>query len=166
MSKVQGIIEKAYKNDKGINSICIGDVWYGTYKQDCKQFEGQQVEFDKTERTGNNGKTYFNANNVVPVAQTATASGPAPAAGVLTPDARQKTITLQSSYKTAAQVLAGLIASDKVVLGAKNAAFDNALGLLDQITLHIYANCIDPDRLLVTEEDAPGPAGEYVAHEA
>jgi hypothetical protein len=167
MSKKQGLISKAYRNEKGICSICIDDVWYGTYKQDCSQYEGQQVEFEYSEKQGNNGKTYFNANNVVPIA--APAATPAAVGSPAVPqtqDARQKSIVMQSSYKTAGEVLHGLIAADKVALGAKSSSFDNALGLLDKIAVHIFQNCMEPDRLLVEDEDMPGPAGEYVPHEA
>lgn len=161
MSKVRGVLEKAYRNDKGFYSISVNNVWYGTYKTDYKSLEGQDVEFE-AEQKGN----FWNAKDVKPVAAAAPAAGgTAPAQ---TADARQKSIVLQSSYKTAAETFSGLVAADKLNLGAKAAAFDNALGMLDEIARHIFNNCIDPDAFINGDEEAPGPAGgdEYKPHEA
>lgn len=153
MSKVTGMLDKAYRNDKGFYSINVNDTWYGTGRTDCSAMEKQMVEFDAEQ----NGK-YWNAKNVVPASAPASGGADAPAQSA---DARQKSIVLQSSYKVGAALLAGLIAGDKVGLGAKSAAFDNAKGLLDELTLHIYHNCMEPDKLVGDEDPAAPPADDW-----
>lgn len=160
MSKVRGVIEKAYRNDQGFHSINVQDVWYGTYKTDCKQYEGLEVEFDAEQK----GK-YWNAKGVTPVAGAAPAQGKSVAPQ--SADARQKSIVLQSSYKVAADMLGSLIAGGHIALGAKGKAYDTAMDLLDSTTVRIYRNAIEPDLLVGEPDDAPGPPkAEYVAHEA
>ena len=140
MSQVTAVLERARKNDAGYCSFLADDVWYGTYKTDYSELEGKTVTFEATQKG-----EYWNAKQVKPSADAPAkpAAGPAPSS-----DFRQKTITLQSSYKTAAELLNGLIAGDKVSLGAKGKAFDAARGLLDELALHVYFNCIDPDSYL------------------
>ena len=155
MSTVRGVLEKAYQNERGYWSINVNNQWYGTYKDDYTSLEGNEVEFEATKKG-----QYWNASKVKPAATTNGAAGKAVPAQVQSAGDRQSSIVLQSSYKTAAEVLNGLIIGDKVALGAKGAAFDNAVGLLDQLALHIYHNCIDPTDFVAEGENPAPPADE------
>jgi hypothetical protein len=161
--KVQGVLTKAYRNDNNIHSINVNDTWYGTYKDDYSSLEGQYVEFEATQK----GK-YWNAGAVKPTAPPAQAASSASTAATLTGDARQSSIVVQSCYKVAATLLGSLIQADAVTLGAKGKAFDNAAALLDELTLKIYKNCINPEPFVsaVQDDDAPGPGDDYDPMEA
>ena len=158
--KTSGILETARQNDHGYWSIKVDDKWYGTYKDDHSDKIGQEIQFEATEKESN-GRTYWNANK-------GKATGNRPAAGRAAPaspaaEERQASIVLQSSYKTAAQLLGALIEADKVGLGTKkNAWFDNAFNLLDEAALRIYRNCSDPlpfvkEETELSEEDKAAP---------
>ena len=158
MSKVRGILDKAYQGKGGYWSVNVNEVWYGCYKSDYTALEGQEVEFDAEQK----GKYWNVKGDVTPVpGGTAPAASAAPASAGNTQAAqdRQMSIVLQSSFKTAAEAVGALIAADKISLGAKNAAFDNALGLVEEAALRIYRHCISPADF-VADEPAPGPEGD------
>lgn len=159
MSKVTGVIERAHTNERGISSILVNGTWYGTYKTPHKDKEGQHVEFDAEQ----NGK-YWNAKNVeVAAAPPAAAGG---GGSVMTGDARQQSIVLQSSYKTASEILVGMLAQGIAPLPAKKGdQFDTVLGLLDDIALRLYNNCINASEF-VEVAVAPGPTEDYNPVEA
>jgi hypothetical protein len=162
MSKVTGRLEKAYRNKQGFYSILINDVWYGTGKSDYTELEGNMVEFNTVQK----GNFVNVTGDVLPLAeQAAPANTGAPAAPVMGADTRQQSIVLQSSYKTAGELVAGLIAADKLPLGAKKDAFDLASGFLDEMARHIYDNCIDPATFLAGDDPAPAD-GEWKPTEA
>lgn len=159
MSKVRGVLAKCYKNDAGRFSISVDDTWYGCYMTDYTHLEGMEVEFEATQK----GK-YWNAKNVVAVEGAQPAAARSGGGAPQSADARQKSIVMQSSYKTAAETLSALIGAELVSLGAKAKAYDNALAMLDSIAVHIATNCHDPDRIMKDADD-PTPE-EYVPHKA
>ena len=163
MTKVVGKLERAHTNPKGISSFLLNDVWYGTYKTSFKHLEGQVVEFDAEQ----NGK-YWNAKNVVASTQAAPAAKQSGGGGS---DSRQQSIVLQSSYKTAAELVSAFLAAGILPLGAKKAEqYDVAMGYLDEIALSLYSKCIDAGAFLEGKDEAPGPApgsgDDYVPTEA
>lgn len=160
MSKVTGVVERAHTNERGISSILVNGTWYGTYKTPHSDKEGSTVEFEASQ----NGK-YWNAKDVVVVAAAA-----APASGgggtTMSGDARQQSIVLQSSYKTAGEVLCGILAAGAVSLPTKKGdQYDAVLGLLDEIALRLYRNCINASEF-VEGDEAPGPSADYNPVEA
>lgn len=159
MSKVTGILDKAYQGKGGFWSIkIVGDeTWYGTYKDDYTKYEGQEVEFEATQR----GK-YWNAKDVKPVPGAKRAAPAQAGGGSYNAEERQQSIVLQSSFKTAGDIVGALIAADKVSLGTKKSDhFDMAMGLLEEAALRIYHRCIAPaDFIGGEEEPAPGPDGD------
>jgi hypothetical protein len=129
--------------------------WYGTYKDDYSNLEGQEVEFDATKK-GN----YWNAGKITAVPGAAKPAGGSKGGGqTYDAEERQMSIVLQSSYKTATEVLSVALANEAVDLGTKKAGrLDVLLGLLDEIAVRIYTNCSAPkDFLGDPEEVAPGP---------
>jgi hypothetical protein len=164
MTQVTAVLEKARTNDQGYCSFLANDVWYGTYKTDYSALEGQTVTFKATQKG-----QYHNASDVKPATNgAAPAAAPARVAAPA-PDNRQASIVLQSSYKTAADLLGNLVAADKVALGAKGKAYDAAIGLLDELAAHIFRSCINPQRFFENlsggdapeeEESDEAPAGK------
>lgn len=158
MSKVTitGVVEKANKNARGFFSILVDGVWYGTYKTDNSQFEGQLVTFEAQQKG-----EWWNAGDL-------TAAGPAPAATPAASGAaqlaggdRQASIVLQSSYKTAGDVLGSMLANDVLVVGTKKAdKFDIVKGVLDELAFYIYTNCSDPGSFLQDMSGAPAEEEE------
>jgi hypothetical protein len=155
MSKqsITGYVDKAIQNKGGFFAICVDDTWYGTGKEDTRDLEGQTVTFEASKRG-----QYWDAKAIVKAAAPAGSSGKG--GGVPAGD-RQKSIVMQSSYKTATELVTSLIAADKLTLGGKKAdALDTALGLVEEAALHIFGNCIDPEAFL---EEAHGPVMEEAA---
>lgn len=156
--QVTGTIEKAHTNAQGYKSILVDDVWYSTYKTDYSSLEGQPVKFTAVQKG-----QYFNVKgDVEPATNGAAAPAPranqAPAPAAQANVDRQASIVLQSSYKTAADLLGNLIAADKVAVGAKGKAYDAAVGLLDELAAHIFRSCINPQRFfegIAEEQDVP-----------
>lgn len=150
---IQGVIERAHTNERGISSILVNGTWYGTYKDSYKHLENTPVQF-QAEQKGQ----YWNAKNVAPAElpkSAAPSAGGAPAN--ISGDARQRSIVLQSSYKTAADVLGHVLTAGAVTLPKTKAdQYDAILGLLDNIALRLFGNCIDPEAFIGACE-APGP---------
>lgn len=163
--KVRGVMEKYHVNDKGIHSFCVNDQWYGTYKTDFSNLKGEEVEFSATSKNVR-GRVFWDAKDVKAVPRTAGPSGGGGGA-VRTGTEREASIVLQSCYKVAADLLSGLIAADKVALGAKGAAFDTARGFLDELAVSLYHNCSNPLEFIETiapsEDELPytGEEDEY-----
>ena len=149
---INGVCDKAYQNKSGYFSVLVNDTWYSTGKTDYKHLEGQVVEFNAVQK----GK-YWNVSGDVRAAAPTSTAGAAPSS----PDTRQQSIVLQASYKIAAPVLSGAISAGLLNLGAKNKAYENMLGYLDELAKHIYSNCIDPTAFLGEDDpDNPIPADE------
>lgn len=153
MSKVQGTLAKAYKNKGGFWSISVNETWYGTGKTDHSNLEGQEVEFEASK----NKRGYFDVDGKIVVVST-----PEPAAKGTTPrssGSKESSIVLQSSYKTAGEVVAAAIAAGAVPLPTKKAdQLDAILGYVDEAAYHIFTNCIDPTDFLASRAPAgPGP---------
>jgi len=138
MSTVKGILKVAKQTPAGYFSINVDDKWYGTFKDDHSALEGKAIVFEASQKG-----EWWNANKVridPDAAQPA-----APAAGrPQSHDERQASIVLQSSYKTAAELLSSLVIADKLTLGAKKDTLDITLGVLDEMALHIYSRCSNP----------------------
>lgn len=142
-TKITGILEKANTNDRGFSSVLVNGTWYSTYKTNYSELEGQEVWFMATSKESN-GKTYWNAGDVKATGNKPKPAAPAARGGSGFNDSRQSSIVLQSSYKTAAELLGRLVAADKIDLGkSKATSMEIALGILDSTAMHIYVNCID-----------------------
>jgi hypothetical protein len=162
MSKVKGTLEKAYKNKHGYWSINVNNEWYGTFETDYTDKEGCTVEFESAKK-GN----FLNVKGdvkVVGAAKQVKSSG-----GNISADARQSSIVLQSSTRTAADIVIGALQADAVALpSAKAKKFDTILGLIDEVTERIYNNCINPESFLNGGEEDPEarPSGDFNPIEA
>jgi hypothetical protein len=155
MSKTskRGVIEKAIKNKAGFFAILVDDQWYGTQKDDHRDKEGSEVTFE-AEKDGK----WWRADAVTVVASTPAKSGGGGSGGNAG-DHRQKSIVLQSSYKTATEIASALLAADKLALGTKKADMvDNFVGYVNDIAIGIFNNCMDPDAFLNNME-GPGVVG-------
>lgn len=172
MSQVTAVIEKTRTNEQGYCSFLANGQWYGTYKTDYSGLAGQLVQFKAAQKG-----QYWNASDVTPATNGAAptpaatqAPAPAATAAVQANVDRQASIVLQSSYKTAAELLGSLVAADKVNVGAKGKAYDAAVGMLDELAAHIFRSCINPQRFFegqsgandtsVEEESGAVPAGK------
>lgn len=159
-TRVTGIVEKAFRNPKnGLCSLLINDVWYSTYQTLYSECEGKMVEIEATQK----GK-YWNCNGEPKVLATPAPSTPAVSGGVSTPDARQASIVLQSSYKTAAELTVGLLANGVLTIPQKKGdQYDAVLNYVDEIALRLFRNCINPTPFVSEEQeeesDNPAPAG-------
>lgn len=155
MSKVSGVLEKAYRNDRGYYSVKVGETWYGTFKDNYAELEGNNVTFEAEQK----GK-FWNVKGPIAVDESKQSASSSPNAASVPAGDRQQSIVLQSSYKTAAEVLGDMLAAEMLTIPAKKAdKYDAYLGLLDELATHIYRNCIDPVAFLDGTE-APGPAGD------
>lgn len=166
MSTVTGTIEKAIRNKAGYYAVLVNDNWYSTYTNDYSNLEGQTVKFEFTKK----GQYYNMKGEPEVVAAPAPAAGSAP---TVTPDNRQASIVLQSSYKTAAEIAGDLLTGGVLNLGAKKAdQFDNYLNFVDEIATRLFNNCINPVGFLNASsdeeaEEAAAPAkGGWNAAEA
>lgn len=156
MSKVTGVLEKAYRNDRGFYSVLVNGTWYGTYKDNYAELEGNNVSFEGEQK----GKFWNVKGPIELLSAPAQAAAAGPNSATVPVGDRQQSIVLQSSYKTAAEVLGDMIAADLVAMPTKKAdKYDAYLGLLDDLATRIYRNCIDPVAFLDGSE-APGPAGD------
>lgn len=165
MSNVRnGVLAKAYQNQRGFWSVKLegDDTWYSTYKDDYTNLEGQQVEFEVTKK-GN----YWNVAGKVKAVAGAPKAQAAPAAsGGYDPNERQASIVLQSSYKTAAEMLSIAAANDALQLGSKKAEkLDILMGVLDELAVRIYNNCSNPLDFLGSGDPEPVEDDESWRHE-
>lgn len=161
MSKqtITGTLDKCYERN-GKYSINVNDTWYSTYKTDYTHIEGEPVTFEATPVHKGN-RTYWNVSGDVKVtAQPARQAQPSSSGGSApTGDARQRSIVLQSSYKTGTELLGHLLEAGALSLGAKKAQqYENALDYLDEIVVRIYQRCMNPEEFLAEREDDDEPA--------
>ncbi len=155
MPTIKGIVEKAHRKDSGYCSILVDGTWYSTYKTLHSELEGKVVEFEAVQKGD-----FWNAKGTPTVLAQPAATTVAPAAAPAAPGARQTSITLQSSYKTATELVVGMLANDILTVPSKKAdRYDAILNYVDEVALRIYGN--------VNEASAPGfVAGEEVEEEA
>jgi hypothetical protein len=159
MSKVTAVLEKA-NNRNGYWSILVDGNWYSTYKTDHSDKEGRTVEVEFDAVTKNN-KTFYNAKSVTVVESApAPASGPGNSGGN-SYDARQQSIVLQSSFKTAAEVVSAALAADAIAFGnAKKAdKLDMIMDCVELTAARIYGSCSNPEDFLAGMAGAM-PVGE------
>lgn len=160
MSTITGVLQKAYKKKGGFFSICVDDNWYGTEREDYTELEGQTVTFESYK----NKRGYLDVKGKVKAAGGGGSGGGA-ASGPRNNDARQSSIVMQSSFKTATELVGHLLANDCIVLPAKKAdRYDAMLAIVDETALGIYNKCLDPTDFLAADD--PAPSEDYVPHEA
>lgn len=135
-------------------SMLVSQIWYGTYKDDHSDKQGKAVIFEADHKDGK----YWNATKVRldPSAAAAPAAAPAASGGAYQ-DNRQSSIVLQSSYKTAAEVVCALISADKLTMGAKKDSLEIALGLVDEAAVRIYTRCINPAEFFARRDAGSNP---------
>lgn len=166
MSTITGILQKANERN-GYWSICVDDKWYSTYKTNHSDKEGRaiEVEYEEVER---NGRTFRNAKKVKVV------NTPAPAAAAggapMSADARQQSIVMQSSFRTAAEILGTMVAADALTLGSKKAdKFDILMDAHQEIALRLYKGAMDPASVVgddAEDDDALPPEDGWDPTEA
>lgn len=145
-TKVTGILERTHQNARNKWSILVNDQFYGTWDADYSELEGSQVEFfaaKKGQWWNVVGEVKALATEAPEEAKEDTPARPAPPTTTAY-DAKQSSIVLQSSYKTAAELVSAALAADAVMLGNKKAdKMEIILGLVDEVAFRLYENCID-----------------------
>ena len=158
---LEGVVEVAFKdNDTGRCSLKMDDGnWYSTFKTHYPELKDKRIKLTLVKK----GKYWNVAGEPEVVANQAPAPVAAgPTASVA--DNRQSSIVLQSSYKTGSELAIAMLANDLLTLPAKKAAkYDAFLALVDEVTLRIYNNCINPASFL--EGTAPADDGPAVPDE-
>lgn len=159
---VKGFCEKAYRNPKnGLCSLLIKDdsgneTWYSTYKTLYENAAGKTVEIQAVQK----GK-FWNCNGE-PKILAGPPETPAAQAAYAGYDARQSSIVLQSSYKTASDLVGYMAGASILTLPTKKAdQYDAFLNYVDEVALRIYRNCINPQPFVTPEDvegDDPAPA--------
>jgi len=154
MSEVKtGILEQASERNGGFWSILVDGTWYGTWKDDHSALIGKAIIFDAVLKDGK----YWNASKVRVDPNAPAQAAPAASGGGNYQDNRQYSIVLQSSYKTAAEIVCALVSADKLTMGAKKDALDITLGLVDEVAVRIYRKCINPLEFLSSLEEDGDP---------
>ena len=140
MSTVKGVIQKVNSKDfngKKIWSIKVNDTWYGAGYNQPKVNEGENVEFETTQRG-----QYWNVDgpiNVLAASSASPATGGAKADGwaakQAADEARQKIIQIQSSRNSAIEVVKIIVQAGALKLPTKQAdQVDVILALVDELT--------------------------------
>ena len=161
MSKVTGVVSKVYEKatKKGpAYSLAIDtgkgdDEWFSAgFKRPAVE-EGQRVRFGTTSREWN-GKTYYNVDGDIEILAAAQAARSAGGGGAPASD-RQESIIVQSSLKSAIELVGLGLANGALSVGAGNAAKKHAtlMGMVEETTRDLAQWALNPKDFLANGED-------------
>jgi len=153
MSQVTGVVERINSRmvstrygEKEAWSVNVNGEWYsaGFNRPPCR--EGSQVRFDVVQK----GK-YFNVEGDIEVVKEQSTTAPAASSGgggaPVSMDNRNKSITLQSAFKVAPEIVNGMIAAD-ILTFAKNkkeASQDAYFEYVKMTAYQLQEMFLDPD---------------------
>jgi hypothetical protein len=175
--QVTGYVERVNERSSGAGpttySLCVNGDWYGFYTNRPDVSEGQLVKFAFRRK----GK-WLNADpKTVEVLEEAGETKPTPSAGAKPAgrtfnDNRQNSIVMQSSSKTATELLGVLISAGAIHLGkaeTKPAAakrYDALMELHEELTLRLFNRATQPDAFVeYVRGRVVQPAAEDVTEE-
>lgn len=153
---VTGVVEKAWKKDNGLCSIKVGEEWFSTFRDHYADLEGKTVEVTLVKKG-----QYWNVKGKPKVVAMTAAVAKQAGASSQNYDDKQNSIVLQSSYKTAADVLDTILTNGLVSVPNKKAdQFDFVLGLLDEVALRIFKRASNATEFVATEDGDPDPTSD------
>lgn len=161
---ITGVIEKAFKKDNGLCSIKVGDTWYSTYKTHVPEFEGKTCEVTVVQK-GKYWNVVSDKNDVpaIKVIASAAPAGRSGGGGGFNSDDRQNSIVLQSSYKTASDVVIGAATAGYLPMPTKKAdQWDAFKAYIDEYALELFTKCANATEYVsnVADDEDPAPADE------